>query len=158
MRYTQAIDSIFIRKFMFFGDSVEETREIFFLSFEKYMKKELLSPLESQIANVIADHPEYHALFAKKDNLERTYHPELGQTNPFLHLGLHLAIRDQVATNRPVGIRDLFEQLCGIYKDPLAVEHLIMEHLAECLWQAQKSNSMPDEAQYLRSIQKLCQR
>lgn len=79
------------------------------------------------------------------------YFPELGQTNPFLHMGLHLAIRDQVSTDRPSGIAGIYQQLLNKYADNLAVEHLLMESLAECLWQAQRNQSMIDETSYLNA-------
>lgn len=113
-------------------------------------------PLEKQIVRVILDHPEYQALFEKPqpDN-EPVYFPELGQPNPFLHMGLHLAIRDQLATNRPDGIQDLYHQLLSIHQDSLEVEHRLMDKLAESLWQAQRDQTMLDEAGYLASCRLL---
>ena len=68
-----------------------------------------LEPLQAQIVAVIEKHPEYHALLENPDQaLGREYLPELGETNPFLHMGMHLAIREQVGTNRPAGIRELY--------------------------------------------------
>lgn len=141
---------------MFYGDTIQETRQLFFTSWEKFIQKQVLSPLESQIAQVILDHPEYQALIEQPTQFqEQAYYPELGQTNPFLHLGLHLAIRDQVATNRPEGIKACFNRLVIKYKDPLAVEHLFMDQLAECLWRSQKDNLPPDEVAYLHSLAEL---
>ena len=70
-------------------------------------------------------------------------------------MGLHLAIREQVATNRPFGIADTFKALMKIHQDPLAVEHLIMEQLAECLWRSQKNNLPPDENEYLNALNQM---
>jgi hypothetical protein len=71
-------------------------------------------------------------------------------------MGLHLAVREQVATNRPNGIKDVFNRLIKRFQDPLAVEHLIMDQLAECLWLAQKNNLPPNEEYYLSVLNKLC--
>ncbi|WP_204318325.1 DUF1841 family protein [Serratia marcescens] len=46
---------------------------------------------------------------------------ELGETNPFLHMGLHLAVREQVATDRPQGIRTVYTKLIEKYQDPMVV-------------------------------------
>ena len=141
---------------MFYNDSVRDTRKIFFDSWQKYQQKQLLSPLEQQIVEVIIPHPEYHSLLAAGDSQrEQAYFPEMGETNPFLHMGLHLAIRDQLATDRPVGIKTLYQQLLIKYADALLVEHLLMEHLAECLWQAQRNHTVPDEKLYLSACKQL---
>jgi hypothetical protein len=112
-------------------------------------------PLEMQVADVIAQHPEYHALLeAGEPVLARDWRPEDGESNPFLHMGLHLALREQVATNRPPGIaalhRDLAARL-GLHE----AEHRMAECLAEALWQAQRSNSLPDEVGYLETLRRL---
>ncbi|STX27571.1 Domain of uncharacterised function (DUF1841) [Legionella beliardensis] len=141
---------------MFFGDNVQDTRALFFSSWRKYRLKEALSPLEQQLVEVITAHPEYHALLEQEDfYLKQEYFPELGQTNPFLHLGLHLAIREQVATNRPFGIKKCFQDLLNRYGDPLTVEHKMMDCLAECLWHAQRNQILPDEAAYLTALSHL---
>ncbi|KTC86917.1 DUF1841 family protein [Legionella brunensis] len=137
---------------MFYGDNVQDTRQLFFSSWQKYRQKQPLLPLEQQIVDVILAHPEYHVILENPKYKEQNYFPEMGQANPFLHMGLHLAIRDQVSTDRPVGISKIFRQLLKKYNDELAVEHLMMEHLAECLWQAQRDNCMPDENNYLQGL------
>lgn len=139
---------------MFYGNNVQDTRQLFFTSWKKYLQKMPLLTLEEQIVAVIIDHPEYHNQL-EQASLDQAYFPEMGQSNPFLHMGLHLAIRDQVTTNRPVGIDSLYKQLLLKYKDKLAVEHLMMEYLAECLWQAQRTNTAPNEQQYLVALASL---
>jgi hypothetical protein len=110
-----------------------------------------LSPLEALIADVLALHPEYHAMVADPEaQLEFEAAAGAPETNPYLHLGLHLAVREQVAIDRPPGVRTLhrrFQVQCG---DPHAAEHALMEALAETLWDAQRSGGAPDEQLYLR--------
>ena len=144
---------------MFYGDEVQDTRKLFFVSWQKHQQNKELLPLEKQIVDVITIHPEYQPMLEAKNLVnDKAFYPELGQTNPFLHMGLHLAIRDQVATNRPAGISEIYHQLLSKYADISLVEHLILEHLAECLWQAERSQSMPDDLKYLSSCQKLLDR
>lgn len=141
---------------MFYGNSTQDTRQLFFSSWQKYRQNLLLSPLEKQIADVIVDHPEYHALLeAVIPHQDQAWFPELGQTNPFLHMGLHLAIRDQVTTDRPAGMAGIYKELTLKYVDKMAVEHLLIEPLAECLWQAQRNQGMVDESGYLAACKKL---
>lgn len=142
---------------MFYGDTIQETRELFFVSWGKYQHKKPLSPLEHEIAQVILAHPEYHKIIEQSSKFqEHTYYPEFGETNPFLHMGLHLAVREQIATNRPPGITSVYNNLIKKYKDQLVVEHLIMDQLAECLWLSQKNNVPPNEVLYLNTLNELC--
>jgi predicted RNA polymerase sigma factor len=89
------------------------------------------------------------------DALEQDYRPEDGQTNPFLHMGLHLAIREQVSTNRPAGIASVHRSLAAKLGDVHAAEHAMIECLGQALWQAQRSGLPPDEAAYLESLRRL---
>lgn len=141
---------------MFYGDTVQETRHMFFSSWDKYLKKTPLSPLENEIVQVILIHPEYHHFLENPAKFhEHAYYPEFGETNPFLHMGLHLAIREQIATNRPAGIEVVYDDLIDKHKDIMTVEHLMMEQLAEYMWLSQKNNMPPDEEGYLNSLDEL---
>lgn len=144
---------------MFYGDTIQETRQMFFISWDKYQHKKALLPLENQIVQVILAHPEYHKILENTNKFQQhTYYPEFGETNPFLHMGLHLAVREQVATDRPAGLQAIYKNLVNKFNDPLAVEHLIMDQLAECLWLSQKNNLPPDELLYLSTLEDLCLR
>ncbi|MBX9703269.1 MAG: DUF1841 family protein [Silvanigrellaceae bacterium] len=137
---------------MFFGENVEETRQPFFQSWRKQSQGLPLTALEQQLVAVIVSHPEYQEVLRSDDNLTRTYSAEMGETNPFLHMGLHLAVREQVQTNRPLGISALSQQLIEKYGDQHAAEHVMMECLAECLWQAQRTHMPPNEQKYLEYL------
>lgn len=141
---------------MFYGDTIQETRQMFFNSWEKYQQKKPLLPLENELVQVILAHPEYHNLLENSTAFEQHAHtPELGAPNPFLHMGLHLAIREQVATDRPPGIHLIYKKLVKKYSDTLIVEHRMMDQLAECLWHSQKNNLPPDEQNYLFTLANL---
>ena len=89
----------------FDNQSRDDLRRVYIEAWRKRREGLPIEPLEAQVADVIALHPEYHAaLEAGDDALDRDYTPEGGQSNPFLHLGLHLAVRDQIATDRPAGM------------------------------------------------------
>jgi hypothetical protein len=137
---------------MLYDDTVQDTRQMFFSSWLKHGEGRPLNDLEKQIVEVILLHPEYHLLLTG-EGAHASFFPELGQSNPFLHMGLHLAIRDQIATNRPLGITSTYHQLTSQCADAIVAEHLMMECLAECLWLAQKNQCLPDEAAYLAACQ-----
>jgi hypothetical protein len=123
-------------------------------AWRKHLDRRPLSPLEAQITAVIAWHPEYHAEVAG-DDLEQDYSPDDGRTNPFLHMGLHLGIREQVATDRPAGIARVHAALLEKTGDPHTSEHQMIEALAETLWEAQNANGLPDEHKYLERLRSL---
>lgn len=116
---------------------------------------QLLSPLENQIATVIEQHPEYHKLLSNPEqHLDKDYLPQFGETNPFLHMSLHLGVRDQVNTNRPSGIKKLYQEACEQYKDNLEVEHKMMEALTEAMWLMQRNQQPLSDDAYLSLIKK----
>lgn len=139
---------------MIFGQDRTELRQMYADAWRKHCEKLPLSPLEAQIASVIEWHPEYHDDVAG-DDLNRDYTPDGGQTNPFLHMGLHLGIREQVATNRPAGIANIHTTLAAKAGDAHVAEHQMIECLAETLWEAQNQNGAPDERKYLERLQQL---
>jgi hypothetical protein len=119
-------------------------------AWQKHCQQQVLSPLETQIAQVIEDHPEYQELVA--GDLMQDFTVEAGVTNPFLHMGLHLGIREQIATRRPAGIEDIYAVLQGRIGDAHAVEHRMIDCLAETLWEAQSHDRAPDGAAYLERL------
>lgn len=141
---------------MFYSNNTNDTRQVFFLSWAHYCNKEPLSPLEAQIVDVIIAHPEYHALLSSPaDAASASYSAILGETNPFLHMGLHLALREQIQTDRPKGIADIYQRLLLKYQSILDTEHAMMDHLSDCLWLAQKNQTMPNEQSYLAQLNTL---
>ncbi len=139
---------------MIFGTDRNELRQMYVDAWRKFSAGEAMSPLESQIAQVIQDHPEYQPAMTA-ETLEETYTPEGGKTNPFLHMGLHLALREQIATNRPQGITNVFESLQNKIGDRHTAEHQALDCLAETMWVAQNNNMAPDEQAYLESLKRL---
>ena len=132
-----------------FGNDRDSMRRFFLQSWQKHQQKQATNALEQQIINVISEHPEYHKLLQSDERaIERDFLPDQGETNPFLHMGLHLGIREQLATNRPAGIIELYHQLVIKYGNHEA-EHRMMDCLAESIWHAQRNQTAPDEQAYL---------
>ena len=139
---------------MIFSDDRKELRQMYADAWRKSQDRQVLSPLETQIAKVIEDHPEYQSELGG-EALEASFTPSQGKTNPFLHMGLHLAVRDQVTTDRPPGISYIFHELVKQYSDPHETEHRMLDCLAETLWEAQNQNAPPDEQKYLERLRKI---
>jgi hypothetical protein len=136
-----------------FANDRHALRRRFIEAWHKARTGGVMEPLEVQIAEVIAEHPEYQALLERADAaLDKEYVPETGETNPFLHMALHIAVREQLATDRPHGITYAFHALLSERADRHAAEHVMVDCLAETLWSAQRAGQPPDENAYLEHI------
>lgn len=143
-----------------YGQDRDSMRLFFADAWRKAAAGEALEPMERIVAGVISEHPEYHDLLANPDTarLDRDYRPEDGETNPFLHMGMHIALREQAGADRPPGIRALIDQIAVHLGDLHAAEHELMEPLGEALWRAQRDSTHPDEATYLEAVRNLASR
>ena len=104
-------------------------------------------PGERQAADWIVEHPEYHAELTDPESAAaQDYSPERGQTNPFLHLSMHLAISEQLSIDQPPGIRAAHERLAARLGSAHEAHHAIMECLGETIWEAQRTRSVLDAA------------
>ena len=136
---------------MFTSDRSKQ-RQYLKQAWEKYTSHEQLEPLELQLSKIVEQHPEYQNLIK---NLDSEYFPEQGNTNPFLHINLHLTLQDQITMDQPKGIRDIHSQLIVKIKDAHEVEHMMMEHIAEMIFNAQKNNAAFDLDGYIQALKSL---
>ena len=136
---------------MFTSDRSKQ-RQYLKQAWEKYTRQDQLEPLELQLAKIVEKHPEYHNLIK---NLDSEYFPEQGNTNPFLHINLHLTLQDQLTMGLPKGIRGIHNRLLVKIKDEHVVEHMMMEHIAEMIFNAQKNNTAFDLDGYIIALKKL---
>ncbi|MGK0298135.1 MAG: hypothetical protein ACI9XC_001753, partial [Gammaproteobacteria bacterium] len=111
----------------------EESRRVFFQAWQKFRQAKPMEPLESLICSVIQEHPEYHSVLEEKQILHEEFSELSGKQNLFLHLGLHIALMEQVGTDRPAGITSLYQSMLGKCPDGHALEHQIMECLEQSL-------------------------
>jgi hypothetical protein len=138
-----------------FNPSRDQARQFFFDAWRKYREGRPLEGLETVAVQVIALHPAYHPVLDDPDRfLDRDYTPEEGQTNPFLHMSLHVAIEEQLAIDQPRGIRAEFERLLARRGDRHDALHVVLECLGEVVWQAQAARTVPDGAAYLECLRR----
>ncbi len=124
----------------------------------KFVNQMPLEPLEKQIADIITEHPEYHGLLSAPEKAkDQDFLPESGQSNPFLHIALHLSLIEQITTNQPAGITLLYNKLVQRRQDRHVAEHEIMNCLTQIIWEVQHDNKPYNEKKYLRLIRKLMQ-
>ncbi len=136
-----------------FSPSRDQVRQFFFDVWAKYRTGQPLAGAEQPALEAILAHPEYHALLGAPERYQdRDYPVEAGETNPFLHLSMHLSIAEQIAINQPPGVRERYQQLLAQHGDAMAAQHAVMDCLAEMIWQAQRHASAYDPVAYLRCL------
>lgn len=137
-----------------FNPSRDQVRDFFFEAWRKFRASKPLTPLEGMALQVMQAHPEYqHVLDAPERYREQEYFPEMGETNPFLHMSLHLSILEQLSIDQPPGIAAAYRALLEKYQDEMAAQHDLMDCLAETVWRAQRERTAPDAAAYLECLQ-----
>ena len=138
-----------------FNPSREQARRFLIEAWRKHRGRQPATPLEIMAADIVGLHPEYHTLLeGGGDAVDRDWTPEQGETNPFLHLSLHLAIEEQLSIDQPPGIRALFEQLMARRGDRHAATHVVLDCLGETLWRASRDRQPPDGAAYLDCLRR----
>lgn len=133
--------------------SRDQARQFLFDAWAKFKQQTMLTDLEKIAVEVIQMHPEYHVILnAPTRYMNQQYFPEMGETNPFLHLSLHLSVIEQISINQPIGITQIYEQLRQQYNDSHLAQHDLLECLAEVIWQAQRNNQPLDSESYLNLL------
>ncbi len=137
-----------------FNPSRDEVRQFFFDAWAKFKQQHLLTELEKLAVGIIHMHPEYHGILDQPEKyLHQAYYPEQGETNPFLHMSLHLSIQEQISINQPIGITPAYGKLCTRFQEEHAAQHALLECLAETIWLAQRNQTGLDAAHYLQLIE-----
>jgi hypothetical protein len=131
------------------------SRQVFYTVWNKHRQGVILEPLESLILSVIQQHSEYHLVLNDAENMANDFENEAGNYNPFLHMGLHIALQEQISSNRPPGIASLYTTMLEKCSDEHALQHQIMEALQQSLWLAQSLGQAADENAYLESLRSL---
>ena len=136
-----------------FNPTRDQARAFMFDVWEKHRAGADMTPLESATLAILLEHPEYHAVLENRERyLDRDWKPEGGETNPFLHISMHLAIDEQVSIDQPPGIREAVEKLAARRGSMHDARHDVMDCLAEVIWQAQRNNAGFDNAAYLACL------
>lgn len=140
---------------MFYSNDRDQLRQFYFDTWQKHLSGQSLIDLEQQILAVILDHPEYQKILSDKvAALTKDFSVQINQPNPFMHMGLHLAVRDQINLDQPPGIKKLFQEQLAKGKDGHDIEHQIMEILANQLWQDTQAQKPLNMDVYLDNLKK----
>ena len=137
-----------------FNPTRDQVRQFFCTAWRKHRQGGVLEGAETTAIDLIAEHPEYHALLEDEQAaLEKEFTPEGGQMNPFLHLSLHLAIAEQISIDQPHGIKAAYFALRRT-REVHDAEHHVMECLGDTLWRSQRNNAPLDGEAYLECVRR----
>ena len=138
-----------------FNPSQDDVRRFFCETHRKQRANEILTPLEAIARDWVMQHPEYaNDLNDVETALAADYSVENGQTNPFLHLSMHLSIAEQISIDQPPGIRAAATALTQRLQSEHDAHHRIMECLGEMIWQSQRNSMPPDGVAYIACVKK----
>lgn len=138
-----------------FDPSRDEARRFFFETWRKHRAGVPLEGLERTLIAVLLLHPEYHEMLEQPDRFtDRDWSPESGETNPFLHLSLHLAVEEQVSIDQPPGIRAAVETLTRKHGSDHDARHAVIECLGEVVWHAQRHGTPFDAKLYFECLER----
>ena len=138
-----------------FNPSQDDVRRFFCEAYRKQHANEILTPLEAIATDWLQQHPEYAGdLQDVEAAVAADYSVENGQTNPFLHLSMHLSIAEQILIDQPPGIRAAATALTQRLQSEHEAHHQIMECLGQMIWNAQRSGLPPDGAAYINCVRK----
>ena len=136
---------------MLYTQDRTQQRQFLANAWQKFLDKEVvLDPLEDQLTQIIEMHPEYHKLIS---NIESDFFPESGEVNPFLHINLHLSLREQLSINQPKGINGYYQKILNKVKDPHEVEHKMMDCITQMIFSSQKNNVPMDHQAYIHCLE-----
>ena len=138
-----------------FNPSQEEVRRFFCAAHAKARAGQPLDALETLASQWVGEHPEYAGDVADAEAaVARVYDGSNGQTNPFLHLSMHLSISEQCSIDQPRGIRQAVELLAVRRNSLHDAHHEAMECLGQMLWESQRTGRPPDGDAYVACVQR----
>jgi hypothetical protein len=137
-----------------FNPTRDQVRDFFFGTWQKFNAKQPLTDLEKIALEHISRHPEYHAILSQPERYQnQDWRPEMGETNPFLHLSMHVSISEQLSIDQPIGVKPRYLALAERLGDEHAAQHAVMDCLAEMIWQSQRNHQPPDAIAYLECLE-----
>ncbi len=138
-----------------FTPSQLDVRQFFCSVYAKAKAGQALEAIETIASLWLDEHPEYHADVADVAAAVRAMQqPADGQTNPFLHLSMHLSISEQCSIDQPRGIRQAVELLTHRRDSLHDAHHEAMECLGRMLWESQRAGRPPDGDNYVACVQR----
>jgi hypothetical protein len=138
-----------------FAPSQADVRRFFCSVYTKARTGVGLEAIEIIASQWIDEHPEYQAELSDIDAALRSMgQVDAANSNPFLHLSMHLSISEQSSIDQPRGIRQAIELLTHRRNSLHQAHHEAMECLGRMLWESQQAGRPPDGDAYIACVQR----
>jgi len=139
---------------MLIQPSQADVRTFFCTVYARARAGEPLDAMQTIASGWIDEHPEYHTVLADQDAaLRAMFDPAREESNPFLHLSMHLSVSEQCSINQPRGIRQAVELLTHRHNSLHDAHHATMECLGTMIWESQRAGRPPDGEAYIACVQ-----
>ena len=124
-------------------------RKVFYDAWMCYTRGETLSEFDQRLVSVMQYYPEFtqHIL---PDEI-----PNQSSQNPYLVMGAHLEVVEQVAQDRPKGIKPFYQSL-ALKVGGVQAQIIMRDVLLLVLDQSYQSGEVPDYSEYLQMLKKCC--
>jgi hypothetical protein len=132
--------------------SPSEVRNFFREAWRRFQAREPITPLQALLVSVLEVHPEYAAQWQPEEAAEAR-DPDTAAT--FIHLSLHVALREAITADRPTGVRDIWNRLACALGDVHEAEHRMMACLQSVLSDAATHGRPPGDADLLDRLRQL---
>ncbi len=125
-------------------------RKVFYDAWMRHQERLALSEFDQRLIQVMLKYPQYtHCITPEEIPVEEGL-------NPYVVMGAHLELSEQIALDRPQGVRKVFQDLVIRYDDQKA-EKMMLDVLLSVLSQSYQRSEVPDYQVYLQLLKKCCQ-
>lgn len=144
-----------------FQPTPADVRRFFCGVYRKQRSGEPMEAIEVLTGQWIDLHPEFHAALSDEaaalGELDQGNHPKAAtdNSNPFLHLSMHLSVSEQCSIDQPAGVRQAVELLAARRDSLHDAHHAAMEALGRMIWESQRAGRPPDGQAYLDQLRRL---
>ena len=114
-----------------------------------------LSPEDKKLAEIMREHEEYHNQFEIADVLsEHEYDPDK-ETNPFLHVTMHVIAETQLENRDPIEVYQFYNAMRKKKASHHDAVHLIGVVLTPLMWKTLQEQRAFDVEEYRSRLKKL---
>lgn len=133
--------------------SKDEVRKIWCEVFAKSMGSGQLTEMEAAMASIIALHPEYEWVLGDVAvAVGHEFSIDCWESNPFLHLSLHLAIAEQLKPGGQNEVHRMFTEIEALADSRHDAEHFAMGCLAASISESRRKGTALTTDNYLRLL------
>ncbi|AGF49226.1 DUF1841 family protein [Candidatus Kinetoplastidibacterium galati] len=137
-----------------FNPSLDQARYFFIEVWNKHKLSKTLTPIEKTTIACILEHPQFYKDLDNKESIKNSYNSNFPESNPFLHLSMHLAISEQLLIDQPCGIKAAYNKLITS-NDPHTAIHKIIKCLTLTIQYSQTHRLELDSNKYMNLIKDL---